>query len=359
MLKSVPPLLCVIGPSGCGKTRLLEGVIPRLTAAGLRIGAIKHCGHVVQAEASKDSSRLALAGAEPSVAAAADSLQVLSLGGEQSLVDLAAAFCADCDLVLVEGYSRSVHDKIAFANSSRVESLEGTRLMIGDRADACPPDAGRVADWILEWHKGRTAWRLGLVGVVLTGGASRRMGSDKSELRLDGSRVLGRLCEILADRLGRVMIVGRRPSPEGLPLCAEWHPDDMPGLGPLGGIATALRVASSAASGWAVLALACDMPAVDGALLDLILAGRRTDAPATAFLNAACGRVEPMPAIYEASALATIRACLDGGGRSVGGWLVEAGAHAIPLPPEWMAKLANMNSPEDLVAFRGERREAR
>ena len=53
--------------------------------------------------------------------------------------------------------------------------------------------------------------RTSLLGAVLTGGASRRMGSDKSALEIAGQRVLGRSCQLLADRIGEVIIVGGQP----------------------------------------------------------------------------------------------------------------------------------------------------
>jgi len=347
----VPPILCVTGPSGCGKTRLLERLIPGLAAAGIRVGAIKHCGHIEPADPGKDSARLALAGAKPAIAAAPDALRAQPLGYEPFAVDLAAMFCAECDMVLVEGYSGSIHDKIAFPGRSGPDATEGARLVLDKRKADVLSGEEPLTEWILDWLARRRSRRSALVGIVLTGGASRRMGADKSELRVGGRRVLGRLCELLADRLGRVMIVGRRPAPDGVPRCAEWHPDRTPGLGPLGGIATALEIASAIEPGAGVLALACDMPAVRGPLLDELLDHRRRDAPATVIPNPERGSVEPFPGIYESSGLSDMRDYLAGGERSVRSWLDRAGAHSFPLSSELVPQLANVNTPEDLTAI--------
>ncbi|MCY2931733.1 MAG: molybdenum cofactor guanylyltransferase, partial [Planctomycetota bacterium] len=116
-----------------------------------------------------------------------------------------------------------------------------------------------------------------LLGAVLTGGASRRMGSPKCDLVVSGVRVLERLCGLLSARTGGVILAGGRPDPAGLSRDWPCVPDAFPGLGPLGGIATALRHAP----GVGVLVVACDMVALGGEVLDHLLAGRNPQAAAT------------------------------------------------------------------------------
>ncbi len=353
----VPPVLCVIGPSGSGKTLLLERLIPSLAAQGLRVAAIKHCQHVDAAASGKDSDRLARAGAAPAIAAGPNALEVGGCRGEALLLDLVAAFCRDCDLVLAEGYSRSVHDKVLLFHPERPGrggDDPSVRLVIGGGEG---PQVGRddvetVASWVLEWLRRRRDMRKALVGAVLAGGGSRRMGWDKSALTISGRRVLGRLCELLADRAGEVMIVGGAPDRRDVPVCAAWHPDARAGLGPLGGIATALRVASAGGQPRAIVAVACDMPAVGGELLDFVLAGRDQSTPATVPINPATGRLEPLLAVYEAPALGSIEAALEAGTRAVRDWLAPAGAHLLAVPDRLAGQLENVNTPEELEAAR-------
>ena len=169
------------------------------------------------------------------------------------------------------------------------------------------------------------------------------MGTDKSALRIAGRRVLGRLCELLADRLGEVRIIGRRPDPRDVPACAAWHPDVQEGLGPLGGIVSALHVAEAG-----VCAVACDMVALGGNLLDGLLSGRNREAVATVPVNPTTGRLEPLAAIYEPAAAPSIRQALDAGTRSVTEWLESAGAHRLPIPPDLAPELTDADTPEDL-----------
>src|SRR3989454_4591395 len=91
---------------------------------------------------------------------------------------------------------------------------------------------------------------------ILAGGLSRRMGGDKSRLRLGRRTLLGHI-RAEAKTLGLPVRVIRR--------------DIVPRCGPLGGIYTALK--TTRADG--VLFLACDMPFVRAGLLKTLLS--RTD----------------------------------------------------------------------------------
>jgi molybdenum cofactor guanylyltransferase len=109
----------------------------------------------------------------------------------------------------------------------------------------------------------------GVVGVVLAGGRSRRMGQDKAMLTAGGPP----LAELAARRLlavcGEVLIAdGQRQLVAGflsLP--------DQPVQGPAGGI----LAAAAARPGQPLLVLACDLPRVPVALLAM-LAGRASRA---------------------------------------------------------------------------------
>ncbi|MDR1660594.1 MAG: NTP transferase domain-containing protein, partial [Desulfovibrio sp.] len=77
-----------------------------------------------------------------------------------------------------------------------------------------------------------------VVGVVLGGGKSLRLGRDKALLKLRGEDkpcLLVRTAELLREVCGEVVIAGRNVS--------GWRhiPDPAPGLGPAGGIAAALE----------------------------------------------------------------------------------------------------------------------
>jgi molybdopterin-guanine dinucleotide biosynthesis protein A len=234
--------------------------------------------------------------------------------------------------------------------------LESVRLVVGPQADAAKgivgrDDVGAIADWVVAWLKRRLLLGRDVMGAVMVGGQSRRMGADKAAMQFEGRSVLPRLVELLGGRLPEVWTIGRPVAVAGLPQCVRWHLDLRSGAGPLAGIATALRVAR-ANGPRAVLAVACDMPALTGDVLDFLLEHRRPEKYATVLRNGQTGFLEPLAAVYEPRILEPIEQALDAGERSVVKLLESAGAHGVEVPAELAAALVNVNTPDELNVLR-------
>ncbi|MEO6988433.1 MAG: NTP transferase domain-containing protein [Aquihabitans sp.] len=97
-----------------------------------------------------------------------------------------------------------------------------------------------------------------VAGAVLAGGASRRMGRPKALEPVDGVPMARRAAAaLIAAGIAPVVLVGGEPpwaNALDLPLVA----DRWPGVGPVGGIATALLEAPAGVD--AVVVVACDQP---------------------------------------------------------------------------------------------------
>ena len=92
-------------------------------------------------------------------------------------------------------------------------------------------------------------------GVVLCGGASRRMGEDKARLVIDGEPMARRVASALREAgASEVYAVGGDPTALG-DLGLAVVPDDRPGEGPFPATLTALRHAGEAV----VVVLSCDL----------------------------------------------------------------------------------------------------
>jgi molybdopterin-guanine dinucleotide biosynthesis protein A len=101
-----------------------------------------------------------------------------------------------------------------------------------------------------------------MAGVLLTGGASRRMGTDKARLVVNGETLAARSARVLAAACDPVVEVG--PGVSGLPAVRE----DPAGAGPL----VALLAGVGALGGpHSVILLACDLPSVSPELLRLLV----------------------------------------------------------------------------------------
>ena len=180
---------------------------------------------------------------------------------------------------------------------------------------------------------------------IIAGGRARRFGGrDKSRLVVEGRPIIVRQAEILQQVATDLFIVAPDPAPFadlGWPV----HADRIAGAGALGGVYTALEVAS----GDPVITIACDLPFLVAALLSrLVELSAGADG---AWVRSARG-VEPLVACYRRSARGAIRGAIDAGRLKAG----DLGAilHLVEMPIAEVARfgapdrlLANVNTPDD------------
>ena len=126
-----------------------------------------------------------------------------------------------------------------------------------------------------------------LQAFILAGGASSRMGTDKSQLPLDGQTFTERIAETLLKLTDSVFVVGRQAE-SGLP-CV---PDVYAQWGALGGLHAALTACKRE---WAIV-VACDLPFVTAELFSF-LAEKRVDHEAVVPIQED-GRPQPLAALY-------------------------------------------------------------
>lgn len=101
-------------------------------------------------------------------------------------------------------------------------------------------------------------------GIILAGGASRRMGTDKASLGFGGETLLSRTVRVVSQVTDDVLVVGRVGGNDAL--SARYLADDFPNSGPLGGLLTGLRQARYPYA----TVVACDMPFLDASVLRLM-----------------------------------------------------------------------------------------
>jgi molybdopterin-guanine dinucleotide biosynthesis protein A len=182
-------------------------------------------------------------------------------------------------------------------------------------------------------------------GFILAGGESSRMGRDKALLELDGMPLVVRAARLLQSVVGAPTVVGYREEFGALGL--RTIADDAPGAGPLGGIATALRVARAP---WSLI-VACDLPYLTQAWLEF-LTSRATTSKADVLIPMNERGAEPLCAVYHKRAEKVIQEALGRGTRKITDALSGARIEAIE-PREWKAfdsegvLFKNMNSPGD------------
>jgi len=123
---------------------------------------------------------------------------------------------------------------------------------------------------------------------ILAGGASRRMGTDKSQLLIDRQSFAERISETLLKLTDSVTLVGRKLENSSLPSIADVYPQ----WGALGGVHAAL---TACRRDWAIV-VACDLPFVTAELFSS-LASQRLAHDAVVPIQPD-GRPQPLAALY-------------------------------------------------------------
>ena len=168
--------------------------------------------------------------------------------------------------------------------------------------------------------------KLPIEAVILAGGQSKRMGQDKTHLRVGSHTLLGH---------------ARRVAEElDLP-CRVIKVDYQSGFGPIGGIQTALRRANA----HRVLFLCCDMPFLSSRIVEALL-----DLDGLAVFTEVDGLVG-FPFFLKPELLPEVDRRIETGELSLQN-LARALGQMVHVPESDWPQLTNINTPKQLAAAR-------
>jgi len=170
----------------------------------------------------------------------------------------------------------------------------------------------------------------GFSGVILAGGASRRMGRDKAGIKIGQQTMLGRMWQLLhLSGATRITILGRPELPGGVP-------DRVPHAGPVAALTDFL---ATQPVGSKHLVVPVDMPSLDPAMLRTLAAQNRWtffDSHMLPLLAVAGPTISPPP-------------------RRLKDLLADKAAHCLPLKTGSPETLVNLNTPDELQCWRRSR----
>jgi molybdopterin-guanine dinucleotide biosynthesis protein A len=183
-----------------------------------------------------------------------------------------------------------------------------------------------------------------LYGLVLAGGASRRMGRDKATLDYRGRPQLALAYELVARHCERAFISVRRDQ-AGDPGRRDYPQivDQIADAGPIAGIAAAQAAHPEAA--W--LVVACDLPFLDDAAIANLVSRRGTHA-VTAYRSSHDGLPEPLCAIFEPVTRVGVLEAIGQGRHCPRKFVIASGVPLLDQPDP--AALDNVNTPEEFAA---------
>ncbi len=183
-----------------------------------------------------------------------------------------------------------------------------------------------------------------VTALVLAGGRSRRMGRDKTKLKLGDCTMLERACAF-GRSLGCPVLVaaGRADHFASVPAGCRAVFDDVPGCGPLAGLCAGLAVLETEFA----LVYAADMPFLSADAAALLRAHIGT---AALCLFQTEGRPEPLFGLYRRSCLTAAQQCLDEGILRLRALCARVPCVMLDAPEQrWFV---NCNTPEEWEAVR-------
>lgn len=192
-----------------------------------------------------------------------------------------------------------------------------------------------------------------MTGVILAGGQSSRMGSNKALLPYRGGRFIEAIHRLLYGIFPEVILVTNNPEQYDFLPCRK-VPDLFEGAGVLAGIHSGLYHSSNPA----IFAVACDMPYLTDALIRHMAC--RADVGGVLIPESPKG-LEPLHAVYGKGCLAAIESTLLSGQRRIVSFFDRANVSKMNV--EQVAyfdpsfdSFKNINTPRDYYELRdGER----
>jgi molybdopterin-guanine dinucleotide biosynthesis protein MobB len=251
------------------------------------------------------------------MASKAASLGISVIASRTSPTDLAARICGELGITLA-GYVRGRRFNV-YAHPERI---------------AVRKEAERIR---------------GVTGVILAGGKSLRMGSDKALLPFQGGRFLEAIHRRMAELFEEVIVVTGVPGQYGFLPCRR-VPDLFEGAGALAGIHSGLHHSGTDL----VFVAACDMPHLNGELVRH-LCGLAEGADVV--VPEGEKGIEPLHAVYRKSALPAIEKALRDGERRVVSFFDRVSVRKVGLPEvsrldPSLEAFRNINTPEDYYRLR-------
>lgn len=197
------------------------------------------------------------------------------------------------------------------------------------------------------------AFHKDMCGIILAGGNSSRMGTDKALLEINGITIVERAASLMSKHFGDILISVNNEEPYkflGLPLV----PDVYKNYGPLAGLHASLRATKCRKN----FVMSCDLPLIDSATIDY-LADYKTDKPLV--LPAEKEKIHGLCGMYEKKCAGIIEMLFneknernEGNGKnrklSVMGLIERVGAEIVRfdnLPIYTDELFFNMNAAED------------
>jgi molybdopterin-guanine dinucleotide biosynthesis protein A len=161
----------------------------------------------------------------------------------------------------------------------------------------------------------------GISAFILAGGKSSRFGSDKALFEYRGRPLIEHVIESIRPVVGRMAIISNEPERLAY-LEIPCHPDSVEGLGPFGGVYTAMLLCVTDFA----LVVGCDMPEISA---DLIRYMASVSGGYDVVVPRVGGWYEPLHALYSKRCLPPAEKSIRAGNRQIVSFFTEVSVRAV------------------------------
>jgi molybdopterin-guanine dinucleotide biosynthesis protein A len=193
-------------------------------------------------------------------------------------------------------------------------------------------------------------WAVKMVAtaIIMAGGASVRMGRDKSMLPVGAEPMVKHIVNQLRPHFGQILVSSDDVSKYEF-LDLEVVPDEKAGCGPLGGIVSALKASGNEVN----FVVACDIPEVDiGLVKTMVREGRSYEAVVP---KTGPERYEPLFAVYRKDVVGRLEGALESGTYRIMDALGDCNVRFVEA--DTAEGIKNLNTIEDYEEFVGEQKD--
>jgi len=189
----------------------------------------------------------------------------------------------------------------------------------------------------------------GVTGVILAGGQSSRMGSNKALLPYRGGRFIESIYRQLSPLFEELLLVTNTPEQYAFLGC-RMVPDLYPGIGALAGLHAGLSGSLTPH----IFAVACDMPYLNDNLIKALLARRHQ---ADVVIPESGHGLEPLHAVYSQECLLPMEQALRSRNRRIVSFFPQvrvhtfASNHVATIDQDFLS-FSNINTPSDYFELR-------
>jgi molybdopterin-guanine dinucleotide biosynthesis protein A len=179
-----------------------------------------------------------------------------------------------------------------------------------------------------------------ITGIILAGGKSQRMGTDKGLLLLNGKPFISHIYEALKPIVGdNIVVVSSNADYDAFGY--KRIEDLIADKGPVGGLYTALKQSKTKLN----LVLSVDVPMVSTELLEWLVQNHDDSYLITQVQ--ANEKASPLIAVYDRALRILLEEHLAGNQLQLRALIDEVNHKTIEIPQKWIAHVQNINTDED------------